>query len=241
MSHDDNASLILEFASNTPSNHATTVIGAVIQGNCAFHPTAPMATVHAFDNVLSPESWPIRLAQWESHAGKLGTPRIGPSPPGSSVKTEVEGITHAHPSVGFGHGKSASKQVEQHHQRSKTPFPWAASNTTSTISIGLRWDLLTRDASNQTWCLGRWWFCRASRPMAKRDSGHAGLVLCMHSDCREKQRFSKPPRTSWAKFAATTQGPAHHDSQDLGPEGPDFQFGFGHMQTDVAEVCASAE
>ena len=96
----DNASLVIEFNSeNSPSNHATAVIGSVIgQGNCAFHPS-PEGPVHAFDNALSPDGWSIRLAQWETmlDAGIGHITNWSFLSGGHSVKADIETVTHAHP------------------------------------------------------------------------------------------------------------------------------------------------
>lgn len=247
MSHDafDNASLILEFNSeNTPSNHATTVIGSVIgQGNCAFHPTAPMATVHAFDNVLSPESWPIRLAQWESmlDAGVGEITNWSFLAGGDEVKTNVAMVTHAHPEhllvVGTGNPPQAQ---------------WG--NITNDHKNALSVGSITHDFTISPGNTGRG---PSDEGRLKPDlvdfgsrvvlpgivgNGEAGLRVMQGSSFACILTAGKAALIQQAAkdlLGQTLRGDELKallimTAQDLGPEGPDFQLGFGHMQTDVA-------
>ena len=247
MSHEafDNASLILEFNSeNTPSNHATTVIGSVIgQGNCAFHPTAPMATVHAFDNVLSPESWPIRLAQWESmlDAGVGQLTNWSFTAGGGSVKTEVEGITHAHPEhlLVLGTGNPPQNKWNNITNDHKNALSVGSIKHDFTISIGnsgrgpsdegrIKPDLV--DFGSMVVLPGI------------STNGEAGLRVMQGSSFACILTAGKAALIQQAAndlLGQTLRGDELKallimTAQDLGPEGPDFQFGFGHMQTDLA-------
>lgn len=247
MSHEafDNASLILEFNSeNTPSNHATTVIGSVIgQGNCAFHPTAPMATVRVFDNVLSPESWPIRLVQWQDmlDAGVGEITNWSFTAGGHSIKTAVEGITHAHPEhllvLGTGNpSQNRWNNITNDHK-----------NALSVGSIKHNLEISTGNTGRGPTDEGR------IKPDLV-DFGSMvvlpGILASGEAGLRVMQGSSFACILTAGKAALIQQ--AAHDllgqtmrgdelkailimtAQDLGPEGPDFQFGFGHMQTDVA-------
>ena len=247
MSHDafDNASLILEFNSeNTPSNHATTVIGSVIgQGNCAFHPTAPMATVHAFDNVDSPESWPIRLAQWESmlDAGVGEITNWSFTAGGGAVKTDVEIITHAHPEhllvVGTGNPPQSK---------------WG--NITNDHKNALSVGSITHDFTISSGNTGRGPSDEGRLKPDLVDFGSRvvlpGIVGIDEAGLRVMQGSSFACILTAGKAALIQQAAKDllgqtlrgdelkalliMTAQDLGPEGPDFQFGFGHMQADLA-------
>ena len=246
-SHDafENASLIVEFNSeNTPSNHATTVIGSVIgQGNCAFHPTAPMATVHAFDNALSPESWPIRLAQWQSmlDAGVGEITNWSFTAGGHAVKTDVEIITHAHPEhlLVLGTGNPPQNKWNNLTNDHKNALSVGSIKHDFTISPGntgrgpsdegrIKPDLV--DFGSMVVLPGI------------SANGDAGLRVMQGSSFACILTAGKAAMIQQAAkdlLGQTLRGDELKailimTAHDLGPEGPDFQFGFGHMQTDVA-------
>ena len=241
----DNASLIVEFNSeNTPSNHATAVIGSVIgQGNCAFHPTAPMATVHAFDNALSPDSWPIRLAQWESmlDAGIGEITNWSFTAGGSSVKTDVEIVTHAHPEHLLVVGTGNPPQTR-----------W--NNVTNDHKNALSVGSITHDFEISSGNTGRG---PSDEGRLKPDlvdfgsmvvlpgisaNGEAGLRVMQGSSFACILTAGKAALIQQAAKELLGQALRGDElkavlimtAKDLGPKGPDYQFGFGHMQTDVA-------
>ena len=241
----EDASLILEFNSeNTPSNHATSVIGSVIgQGNCAFHPTAPRATVHAFDNVLSPESWVIRFAQWQDmlDAGIGQITNWSFTAGGHSVKTEIEGITHAHPEhlLVLGTGNPPQNRWNNITNDHKNALSVGSIKHDFTISIGntglgpsdegrIKPDLV--DFGSMVVLPGI------------LANGEAGLRVMQGSSFACILTAGKAALVQQAAndlLGQTLRGDELKallimTAQDLGPEGPDFQFGFGHMQTEVA-------
>lgn len=241
----EGTSLIVEFNSeNAPSNHATAVIGSVIgQGNCAFHPTAPLATVHAFDNVLSPDSWPIRFEQW----GEMLDAGIGQITNwsflagGHSVKTDVEGITHAHPEhlLVLGTGNPSQNMWNNITNDHKNALSVGSITHNLELSIGntgrgpsdegrIKPDLV--DFGSMVVLPGI------------LASGEAGLRVMQGSSFACILTAGKAALIQQAAQDLLGQAMRGDElkailimtAQDLGPEGPDFQFGFGHMQTDVA-------
>ena len=240
----DNASLVIEFNSeNSPSNHATAVIGSVIgQGNCAFHPTAPRATVHAFDNALSPDGWSIRLAQWETmlDAGIGHITNWSFLSGGHSVKTDIETVTHAHPEhlLVLGSGNPSHAKWNSATNDHKNGLSVGSVNHDLTLSSGnsgrgpsdegrIKPDLV--DFGSQVVLPGM------------DANGEGGLRIMQGSSFACILTAGKAALIQQAAndlLGHTLRGDALKaillmTAQDLGPEGPDFQFGFGRMQTDV--------
>lgn len=240
----DNASLVIEFNSeNSPSNHATAVIGSVIgQGNCAFHPTAPRATVHAFDNALSPDGWSIRLAQWETmlDAGIGHITNWSFLSGGHSVKTDIETVTHAHPEhlLVLGSGNPSHAKWNSATNDHKNGLSVGSVNHDLTLSSGnsgrgpsdegrIKPDLV--DFGSQVVLPGM------------DANGEGGLRIMQGSSFACILTAGKAALIQQAAndlLGHTLRGDALKaillmTAQDLGPEGPDFQFGFGFMQTDV--------
>ena len=240
----DNASLVIEFNSeNSPSNHATAVIGSVIgQGNCAFHPTAPRATVHAFDNALSPDGWSIRLAQWETmlDAGIGHITNWSFLSGGHSVKTDIETVTHAHPEhlLVLGSGNPSHAKWNSATNDHKNGLSVGSVNHDLTLSAGnsgrgpsdegrIKPDLV--DFGSQVVLPGM------------GANGEGGLRIMQGSSFACILTAGKAALIQQAAndlLGHTLRGDALKaillmTAQDLGPEGPDFQFGFGRMQTDV--------
>ncbi|MEE2918744.1 MAG: S8 family serine peptidase [Bacteroidota bacterium] len=240
----DNASLVIEFNSeNSPSNHATAVIGSVIgQGNCAFHPTAPRATVHAFDNALSPDGWSIRLAQWETmlDAGIGHITNWSFLSGGHSVKTDIETVTHAHPEhlLVLGSGNPSHAKWNSATNDHKNGLSVGSVNHDLTLSSGnsgrgpsdegrIKPDLV--DFGSQVVLPGM------------DANGEGGLRIMQGSSFACILTAGKAALIQQAAndlLGHTLRGDALKaillmTAQDLGPKGPDFQFGFGRMQTDV--------
>ena len=240
----DNASLVLAFNSeNTPDNHATTVIGSVIgQGNCAFHPTAPEATVHAFDNVTGSDAWEIRFEQWEnmldSGVGEITNWSFLAG--GGWVKTTIEQLTHAHPEhllvLGAGNpGLAAWSTVANDHKNGLSVgsidhnFNHSPGNSGRGPSNEGRIKPDLVDFGSQVVLPG----IDATGAAAIRTMQGSSFACILTAG-----KAALIQQAANELFGNTLRGDMLKSililtARDLGPTGPDFNFGFGQMQTDA--------
>lgn len=234
-----NADIIIEHnVDNAPGTHATGVIGAMVgQGPCQVHGAAPEATIHMFEN----EAIEVRMQQWEDqlNAGVGLLSNWSFTAGGDEQHVSIETITHAHPEhlliTGTGNpNQNLWRRVSNSHKNALVvgsidfdhAFSFGNSGRGPTQEGRIKPDLVE---------FGKSLFMPGIDPM-----GNVGVVSFQGSSfaCALVTGQSALIQESAVElFGAPMRGDELKSTlilcaEDLGPEGPDFQFGFGHMRVD---------
>lgn len=241
----DGADLEIVYQSTgVPSAHATQVVGAILaRGSCQVHGTAQDASVHLFQSLGATGGVALRLQQWEDQldagVGLLSNWSFTAS--GNDQHFAIETLTHAHPEhlliTGTGNPPLNRWNIVSNCHK----------NALVVGSINFQRDFSYGNSARGPTSDGR----------IKPDLVEYGHLLRLPGidnsgapAIRNAQGSSMAcalvaGQSALVQESAVAQGgaPLRGDmlkavliltADDLGPTGPDFQFGFGQMQVDGA-------
>ena len=226
------------------SVHATQVVGAILaQGSCEVHGTAQGAAVRLFQNLGTSGGVELRLQQWEdaldTGAGLLTNWSFTAG--GNDQHLGIETLTHAHPEhlliTGTGNPslnrwniisnchKNALVVGSINHQRE---FSYGNSARGPTSDGRLKPDLVEYGHLLRLPGIDN-----NGAPAIRNAQGSSmacALVAGQSALVQQSavQQSGEPLRGDMLKAVLILT------AENLGPTGPDFQFGFGQMRTDRA-------
>ena len=241
----DGADLEVVYESTgVPSVHATQVVGAILaQGSCQVHGTAQGASVRLFQNLGTSGGVELRLQQWEDAlgAGEGLLTNWSFTAGGNDQHFGIETLTHAHPEhlliTGSGNPslnrwnivsnchKNALVVGSINHQRE---FSYGNSARGPTSDGRLKPDLVEYGHLLRLPGIDN-----TGAPTIRNAQGSSmacALVAGQSALVQQSavQQSGEPLRGDMLKALLILT------AENLGPDGPDFQFGFGQMRTDHA-------
>ena len=241
----DGADLEVVYESTgAPSVHATQVVGAILaQGSCQVHGTAQGASVRLFQNLGTSGGVELRLQQWEDAlgAGEGLLTNWSFTAGGNDQHFGIETLTHAHPEhlliTGSGNPslnrwnivsnchKNALVVGSINHQRE---FSYGNSARGPTSDGRIKPDLVEYGHLLRLPGIDN-----TGAPTIRNAQGSSmacALVAGQSALVQQSavQQSGEPLRGDMLKALLILT------AENLGPDGPDFQFGFGQMRTDHA-------
>ena len=243
LSHDafDHADIqVLYFVDDTPGSHPTAVIGAIVgQGDCRIHPVAPEATIHFLENSGGTESNTTRLQQWEGllEAGIGEVTNWSFLAGGHEQKRAISAITHTHREhlLVLGAGNTAMEFFATVSNDQKNAVSVGSIKQNFEISVGnsglgpsdegrIKPDLVDFGSSLQLPNVNAY-----GEPAILSEQGSSfacalvtGKVALIQEAAVEAFGHTLDGDLVKALLVLT--------AEDLGPQGPDFEFGFGRVQ-----------
>ena len=226
------------------SVHATQVVGAILaQGSCQVHGTAQGASVHMFQSLGATGGVALRLQQWEDQldAGVGLLSNWSFTAGGNDQHFAIETITHAHPEhlMVTGTGNPPLNRwniVANCHKNAlvvgsithQSEFSYGNSARGPTSDGRLKPDLVEHGSLLRLPGIDN-----TGAPAIRNAQGSSmacALVAGQSALVQQAavQQGGAPLRGDMLKATLILT------ADDLGPIGPDFQFGFGQMRTDRA-------
>ena len=233
---------VLYFVDDTPGDHPTAVVGAMVgQGDCRIHPVAPEATIYFLENSGGIGSNVTRLEQWqgllEDGVGEVTNWSFLAG--GHEQKRAISAITHEHREhlLVLGAGNTAMEFFATVSNDQKNAVSVGSIKQNFEISVGnsglgpsdegrIKPDLVDFGSSLQLPNVNAY-----GEPAILSEQGSSFACAIVTG------KVALIQEAAVTAFGHTLDGDLVKSlmvltAQDLGPVGPDFEFGFGRVQID---------